>query len=97
MKKDYYEGLRRLFLSFKRCKAILIHSVYTSVFSVPSVPKHLFFLVVLLTIVLPGCPLRDPPERKDGKFRGGRGMMMDPMHSPMMDWASRLNLGRADG
>ena len=32
-----------------------------------------------------------PPERKGWEKRGGRGMM-GPMHPPMMDWASQLNL-----
>ena len=32
-----------------------------------------------------------PPERRGWEDRGGRGMM-GPMHTPMMDWASQLNL-----
>jgi Spy/CpxP family protein refolding chaperone len=33
-----------------------------------------------------------PPDKRGWEYRGRRGMMMEPMHTPMMDWASQLNL-----
>jgi Spy/CpxP family protein refolding chaperone len=53
----------------------------------------LFFLTFLLGVSLSSLGLaQGSPEKKGWQFRGGRGMMMNRMHSPMMDWASRLNL-----
>ncbi len=52
-----------------------------------------FSSIVLSGLVFFSLALaQGPPEKKGWEFRGGRGMMMNPMHSPMMDWASRLNL-----
>ena len=47
-----------------------------------------FFIAVLPQVV----PAQGPPWRKGEEERGGRGMMMGPMHAPMMDWASQLDL-----
>jgi len=47
----------------------------------------IFWGVGLAPLVL----AQGPSEKKGWEFRGGRGMM-GPMHSPMGDWASRLNL-----
>jgi len=53
----------------------------------------LLSLTVLLGVSLSSLALaQEPPEKKGWEFRGGRRMMMGPMHSPLMDWASRLNL-----
>ena len=49
-----------------------------------------FGLILALAAVSPPVFSQSPPEKKGWQFRGGRGM--GPMHSPMMDWASRLNL-----
>ena len=49
-----------------------------------------FGLILALAAVSPPVFSQGPPEKKGWQFRGGRGM--GPMHSPMMDWASRLNL-----
>ena len=78
-------------MSLKRCKAVLLYSACTSVFSVSSVAKHFFLLLFLLIIIPQGTLAQGPRERKGWEDRGGRGMM-GPMHSPMMDWASQLNL-----
>jgi len=43
----------------------------------------------LAFVVSPPVFSQGPPEKKGWEFRGGRGM---GLHSPMMDWASRLNL-----
>ena len=53
----------------------------------------LFFITILLETAFSQSVLaQGSPENKGWEFRGGRGMMMGPMHSPMVDWASRLNL-----
>jgi hypothetical protein len=52
--------------------------------------KVLFFLFLLAIIPL-GTSAQGPPWRKSWEDRGDRGMM-GPMHTPMMDWASQLNL-----
>jgi len=52
--------------------------------------KAIFFLF-LLAIIPQGASAQGPPWRKGWEDRGDRGMM-GPMHAPMMDWASRLNL-----
>jgi len=53
----------------------------------------LFFITILLETAFSQLVLaQGSPENKGWEFRGGRGMMMGPMHSPMVDWASRLNL-----
>jgi len=53
----------------------------------------LLSLPILLGVALsPLAFAQDSPEKSDWEFRGGRGMMMSPMHSPMADWVSRLNL-----
>jgi Spy/CpxP family protein refolding chaperone len=47
-------------------------------------------------ILSPPALAQGPPENRGWGYRGGRGMMMGPMHEQMhehmMDWASRLNL-----
>ena len=50
-------------------------------------------LLLLLCIAISPqvAAAQGPPERKGWEDRGGRGMM-GPMNSPMMDWASQLNL-----
>ena len=52
--------------------------------------KILFFLF-FLAIIPQGASAQGPPWRKDWEDRGHRGMM-GPMHGPMMDWVSQLNL-----
>jgi Spy/CpxP family protein refolding chaperone len=79
-------------LSLERCKPILIYAGYASVFSVSSVAKIFFLLFLLLAVVPPDAPAQGPPGKRGWDDRGGRGMRMGPMHSPMMDWASQLNL-----
>ena len=76
-------------MSFERCKAILSHSVYTSV---SSVAKHFLLFLFLLAIVPQGAPAQGPPGKRGWDDRGGRGMMLGPMHAPMMDWAGQLDL-----
>jgi Spy/CpxP family protein refolding chaperone len=53
-----------------------------------TVTLFLFFLLILAQSAL----AQGPPEKKDWEYRGGRGMMMGPMHHPMQDWARQLNL-----
>ncbi len=53
-----------------------------------TVTLFLFFLLILSQSAL----AQGPPEKKDWEYRGGRGMMMGPMHQPMQDWARQLNL-----
>ena len=53
-----------------------------------TVTLFLFFLLILSQSAL----AQGPPEKKDWEYRGGRGMMMGPMHRPMQDWARQLNL-----
>ena len=53
-----------------------------------TVTLFLFFLLILSQSAL----AQGPPEKKDWEYRGGRGMMMGPMHHPMQDWARQLNL-----
>ena len=54
-------------------------------------------IIILSVVIFWGVALsplalaQGPPEKKGWEFRGGRGMM-GPMHSPMGDWVSRLNL-----
>ncbi len=52
--------------------------------------KVIFFLF-LLAIIPQVASAQGPPWRKGWEDRGDRGMM-GPMHNPMMDWASQLNL-----
>jgi Spy/CpxP family protein refolding chaperone len=52
--------------------------------------KVIFFLF-LLSIIPQAALAQGPPWRKGWEDRGDRGMM-GPMHTPMMDWASQLNL-----
>ena len=54
--------------------------------------KYFLLFLILLAIVPPDALAQGPPEKRGWDDRGGRGMMMGPMHSPMMDWASQLNL-----
>ncbi|MCX5917096.1 MAG: periplasmic heavy metal sensor [Deltaproteobacteria bacterium] len=49
----------------------------------------LLFCFVLIT---QAAPAQGPPEKRGWEDRGGRGMMMGPMHTPMMDWAGQLDL-----
>lgn len=52
-------------------------------------------IFVSLLGLLALCPLvlaQGPPDGKGWGYRGGRGMMMGPMHPSMEDWASRLHL-----
>ncbi len=52
--------------------------------------KVIFFLF-LLAIIPQVASAQGPPWRKGWEDRGDRGMM-GPMQTPMMDWASQLNL-----
>jgi Spy/CpxP family protein refolding chaperone len=51
----------------------------------------ILLLLFFLTISPQVGAAQGPPERKGWEDRGGRGMM-GPPHTPMMDWASQLNL-----
>ena len=53
--------------------------------------RRIIFLLFLLAIIPEGAPAQGPPWRKNWEDRGDR-CMMGPMHGPMMDWASQLNL-----
>jgi len=51
-----------------------------------------FLLFLFLLVIVPSETFaQGPPWRKGWEDRGGRGMM-GPMHPPMTDWASQLNL-----
>ncbi len=50
----------------------------------------IFGLFLVFTAMSPTAFSQGPPEKNGWQFRGGRGR--GPMRSPMMDWASRLNL-----
>src|SRR5512143_482310 len=54
--------------------------------------KYFLLFLIFLGIVPPDAPAQGPPGKRGWDDRGGRGMMMGPLHSPMMDWASQLNL-----
>jgi Spy/CpxP family protein refolding chaperone len=54
--------------------------------------KHFLLFLFLLASIPPDAPAQEPPGRRGWDDRGGRGMMMGPMHSPMMDWAGQLDL-----
>lgn len=79
-------------MGFNHCKTIFSHNFFTSGFSVSSVVKIFFLLLLLLAFVPPDAPAQGPPGKRGWDDRGGRGMRMGPMHGPMMDWASQLNL-----
>ncbi len=53
-----------------------------------TVTLFLFFLLIFSQSAL----AQGPPEKKDWEYRGGRGMMMGPMHHPMQDLVKQLNL-----
>jgi len=53
--------------------------------------RKLIFFLFLLSIIPQAAPAQGPPWRKGWEDRGDRGVM-GPMHAPMMDWASQLNL-----
>ena len=57
-----------------------------------SVAKYFLLFLILLAFVPPDAPAQGPPGKRGWDDRGGRGMRMGPMHSPMMDWARQLNL-----
>lgn len=54
--------------------------------------KYFLLFLIFLGIVPPDAPAQGPPGKRGWDDQGGRGMMMGPQHSPMMDWASQLNL-----
>ena len=52
----------------------------------------IILFLLFLAIAPPDAQAQGPPGKGEWGDRGGRGMMMGPMHSPMMNWAAQLNL-----
>lgn len=53
---------------------------------------RVILLLFCFVLIAQAAPAQGPPGKRGWEDRGGRGMMMGPMHSPMMDWAGQLNL-----